>query len=152
MQVINFSASLQFGTRRYSPLTGAWSRNLSAFVVWGSHVTWRHRWSHGSLEDKGIMDKVVNNLACWACAWYCLLFSMLMWIGIADARLKWLVKRRGGDTKIRYTAPTFINNSWAIPVKSLKGADKKVLENYLSLLFLKGTLINVGKCLKIKQI
>ncbi len=81
---------------------------------------------------------------------------MLIWIGIADARFKWLVKRRGGDTKNRYTAPTFINNSWAIPVKSLKGADKKVLENYLSLLFLKGTLsvafIIVEKCLKIKQI
>ncbi len=73
---------------------------------------------------------------------------------IADARFKWLVKRRGGDTKNRYTAPTFINNSWAIPVKS--SADKKVLENYLSLLFLKGTLsvafIIVEKCLKIKQI
>jgi len=32
----------------------------------------------GSLEDKGIMDKAVNNLAFWACAWYSLLFSKLI--------------------------------------------------------------------------
>ncbi len=148
MQVINFSASLQFGSRRYSPIYRRVVAKFERVCRWGSYVTGQHRWSRAvHWKKKDIMDKVVNNLACWACAWYCLLFSMLIWIGIADARLKWLVKRRGGDTK----KPAFINNSWAIPAKSLKGADKKKFwKNTYPFLFLKETLsvafIMVEKC------
>lgn len=71
---------------------------LERVVRWRVACTGQHRWSRSSLGDKAIMDNVVNNLAKWVCAWYCLLFSMLIGREILYTGLKRLVKTWGGDT------------------------------------------------------